>query len=104
MFAHFTVDDVQAHQPHRAECSAVFITPMPHVPYSPDLAPSDFSVFPRMKKVPKGKHFADVEEGKQKTAEALKGIKIHEFKKCFGQWRKHLHRCIASNGECFEGD
>ena len=33
-----------------------------------------------MKKVLKGKHFADVEEVKQKTAEALKGIKIDEFK------------------------
>ena len=29
-----------------------------------------------MKKVLKGKHFADVEEVKQKMAEALKGIKL----------------------------
>ena len=33
-----------------------------------------------MKKVLKGKQFADVEEVKQKMAEALKGIKIDEFK------------------------
>ena len=33
-----------------------------------------------MKKVLKGKFFANVEEGKQKTEEALKGIKINEFK------------------------
>ena len=39
------------------------------------------SLFPRMKKVLKGKHFADVQEEKQKTAEALKGIKTGEFKK-----------------------
>ena len=36
-----------------------------------------------MKKVLKGKPFADVEEVKQKTAEALKGIKIDEFKTVF---------------------
>ena len=58
-----------------------------------------------MKKVLKGKCFADVEEVKQKkTAKALKGIKIDEFKNHFEQWKKSLNRCIASNGEYFEGD
>ena len=41
-----------------------------------------------MKKVLTGKHFADVEEVKQKTVEALKGIKIDEFKNCFEQWKE----------------
>ena len=41
-----------------------------------------------MKKVLKGKDFADVEEVKQKLAEALKGIKIAKFKNCFEQWGK----------------
>ena len=36
-----------------------------------------------MKKVLKGKHFADVPEVKQKMAEALKGIKIDMFKNMF---------------------
>ena len=56
-----------------------------------------------MKKVLKGKHFANVEEVKQKTAEALKGIKIDKFKNCFEQW-KSLDRCTGLNGEYFEGD
>ena len=56
-----------------------------------------------MKKVLKGKCFADVEEVKQKTAEALKGIKIDKFKNCFEQW-KHLNRYTASIGKYFEGD
>ena len=74
---------------------------MPHPPYSPDLTPGDF-LSPQIKKVLKGTHFADVEEAKQKTAEALKGIKTDEFKNYFEQWKKHLHRYIASNGEYFE--
>ena len=45
-----------------------------------------------------------MEEVKQKTAEALKGVKINKFKNCFEQWKKRLDRCIASNGEYFEGD
>ena len=43
-------------------------------------------------------------QNKKKTAEALKGIKTDEFKNCFEQWKKCLSRCIASNGEYFEGD
>ena len=46
----------------------------------------------------------NVEEVNQKTAEALKGIKIDEFKNCFEHWEKHLSRCTASNGEYLEGD
>ena len=57
-----------------------------------------------MKKVLKGKHFADVEEVTQKKAEALKGIKTYKFKDCFEQWEKSLDGCVASNGEYFEGD
>ena len=57
-----------------------------------------------MKNVLKGERFASVEEEKQKKAEMLKGIKIDKFKNCFEQWKKQLDRCIASNGEYFEGD
>ena len=63
-----------------------------------------YFVFPWVKKVLKGKHFADVEEVKQNTVEALKGIKINEFKNCFEQWKKHLKKDIVSNGEYFESD
>ena len=55
-----------------------------------------------MKKVLKGKCFADVEEVKQKTAEALRGIPIDKYKNCFEQWEKSLDRCTASNGENFK--
>ena len=76
---------------------------MIHSLWSPYLTPSNFFLFPWMKKVPKGKHVASVEV-KQKMAEALKGIKINEFRNCVEQWKKFLDRCIVSNGEYFEGD
>ena len=48
-----------------------------------------------MKEVLKGKRFATVEEAKQKTAEALKGIEMDgidfhcsiQFRNCFEQWK-----------------
>ena len=39
-----------------------------------------------MKEVLKGKSFKNVEEAKQKTAKALKGIKIDKPQNCFEQW------------------
>ena len=53
------------------------MTPISHPPYSLHLSLDE--------KVLKRKRFADVEEVKQKTTEALKGIKIDEFKNCFEQ-------------------
>ena len=41
-----------------------------------------------MKKVFQGQRFADMEELKEKMAEALKGINIHEFKNCSEQQKK----------------
>ena len=60
---------------------------------------TSFFLFPQMKKVLKGKRFADVKVVTQKTAETLKGIKIDKFKNRFEQWKKHLDKCIASNGK-----
>ena len=80
------------------------MTELIHSPYSPDLTPCDFFLFPRIKKVLKGKRFADVEEVKKKTTETLKGITLQEFQDCFKKWKTRLDRCIASNGQYFEGD
>ena len=65
--------------------------PLPHPPYSPDLTPRGFFVSP-MKKVLKGKHFANVKDVRQKTTETLKGINIDEFKNCFEQRKPCLGR------------
>ena len=65
------------------------MTPVPHPPYSSSLTQSAFYfVSSDKKKVLKGNHFASVEEVNQKMAEALKGIKMNEFKTCFEQWKK----------------
>jgi len=61
---------------------------IPHPPYSPDLAPCDFFLFPHMKGQMKGKRFADISEVKKKTLEVLNNINTEEFQKCFQQWEK----------------
>ncbi|XP_029941109.1 uncharacterized protein LOC115383163 isoform X4 [Salarias fasciatus] len=77
---------------------------LPHPLYSPDLAPCDFFLFPRMKKALKGRRFDDVEEVQKKSKQALKRIFTREYADCFEQWKSRLQRCIQAEGEYFEGD
>jgi hypothetical protein len=51
----------------------------------------------------KGKRFQNVQV-REKTTEALKAITFQEFQNCFEQWKKLWDKCIASQGEYFEGD
>lgn len=50
------------------------ISILQHPPYSPDLAPRDFFLFPKIKSLLKGTHFQTVDDVKMKTAELLKGL------------------------------
>lgn len=59
------------------------MSPLPHAPYSPDLAPCDFFLFPRMKRDMKGQRFDDVEAIKKKTRQELSAITTDEFETCF---------------------
>jgi histone-lysine N-methyltransferase SETMAR len=42
-----------------------------HLPYSPDLAPGDFWLFPELKSVLKGKRFLDIEDIKSSVRKIL---------------------------------
>uniref|UniRef100_A0A672JGS6 Tc1-like transposase DDE domain-containing protein n=1 Tax=Salarias fasciatus TaxID=181472 RepID=A0A672JGS6_SALFA len=80
------------------------MTLLPHPPYSPDLAPCDFSLFPRLKKQLKGRRFADVEEVTDKAQQVLKGIISLEFADTFIKRETWLECCINADGDYFEGD
>ena len=92
--AHFMMSDLQVHPliPHWVFSSFWPKMAWPLCPTLPIhlISPQTtfFCLFAQRKNVLKGKHFADVEEVKQKMAETLNGIKIDEFKNCFEQWKK----------------
>ena len=52
-------------------------------PYSPDLAPCDFFLFPRLKKVLKGHRFETTEDIKRNSTKTLFDIPKKEFAKYF---------------------
>lgn len=82
-----------------ARCGFEFLE---HPPYSPDLAPSDYFLFPELKKFTRGKVWRSVEElqgaighwlGNQSSDWYAMGIR-----RCTDRWR----RCIEKNGAYFE--
>jgi hypothetical protein len=79
------------------------ITEMEYPSYYPDLAPSDFWLFPKIKYTLKGCRFQDTEDTK-KVIIAMKAILQQEFHKCFQQCQHCWAKCIAAQGEYFKRD
>jgi len=79
------------------------ITVLEHPPYSPDLAPCDFYLFPNIKSVLKGTHFVSVEHVKAKTTEILNSLTEHDLQNCFEHWQHRMQLCANSEGNYFEG-
>ena len=75
-----------------------------HPAYSPDLAPCDFFLFDKIKDAMRGTHFGIVEELKGEASRLLKAIPGSDWKKCFESWKNQMRRCIAAEGDYFEGD
>lgn len=75
---------------------------IPHPPYSPDLAPCDFWVFPNLKRHLKGTHFSSDAEVKAAVARWIQS-QPHAFffdgiQQLVERWRK----CVELNGDYIE--
>jgi len=77
---------------------------IPQPPYSPDLSHCDFFLFLRLKNHLKGRHFGTLNNIQKIVTDELKGIQAEAFQHCYEQWKKCLRRCVAAQGNYFEGD
>ncbi|PNF14013.1 hypothetical protein B7P43_G03567 [Cryptotermes secundus] len=77
---------------------------VPHPTYSPDLAPCDFFLFPKMKIKLKGRRFDTVEEIQAETQTVLNTLTKKDFQDAFEKWQKCWDWCMRSQGDYFDGD
>ena len=70
------------------------MTVIPHPAYSPDLAPCDFFLFPKLKLRMKGRTFDTIEEIQEESQRVLDTIPKRDFQCCFQAWQKRWDRCI----------
>ena len=70
-----------------------------HSPYSPDLAPCDFCLFPKLR----GCRYETIEEMKEAVTTVIDTLIQEDF---HGAFQKLLeqYKCIAAGGDYFEGD
>lgn len=76
----------------------------PQPPYSPDLSPCDFFLFPQLKTHLKGHRFGTLDNVQKAVTDQLKAIPISAFHHSYEEWKTRLQRCVASEGCYFEGD
>jgi len=77
---------------------------VPQPPYSPDLSTCDFFLFPKLKFHFKGCHYGTVKNIEKAVTDQLKGIPVSDYQRCYEEWEQRLRRCVASQGDYFEGD
>ena len=72
-----------------------------HPPYSPDLAPADFYLFPKVKAMLAGEHLDD-DEVKVAWEGVTGPIGVHEWLSAFETWIRRCDRCIEKAGNFVE--
>lgn len=75
---------------------------LPHAPYSPDLAPCKFSIFPRLKADLRGRRFESNEELRFAVRSAVRGYSTEFYRKTFDSWVYRHSKCLEHSGEYFE--
>ena len=76
------------------------IKTVPQPPYSSDLAPCDFCLFPKLR----GCHYETIEEMKKAVTKVTDTLKQEDFHGAFQKLMEWYNKCIAAGGDYFEGD
>ena len=76
------------------------IKTVPHSPYSPDLAPCDFRLFPKLR----GCHYETIEEIKEAVMKVIDTLTQEDFDGAFQKLLERYNKCIAARGDYLEGD
>lgn len=75
---------------------------LPHPPYSPDLAPSDYYLFPNLKRWLRGQRFSTNEEVEWETDAYFEGLEQDYYSKGIAMLEKRWIKCIELKGEYVE--
>ncbi len=77
-------------------------TILPHPPYSPDLAPSDYYLFRHLKKHLRGHHFQNTQQLSDTVTEFLTSRPQAFYQEGFEELVKRFGKCINNHGSYFE--
>ena len=73
---------------------------VPQPLYSQDLSPCDFCLFPKLR----GCRYETIEEMKESMTKVIDTLTQEDFDGAFQKLLQRYNKCIAAEGDCFEGD
>ena len=80
------------------------IKTVPQPPYSPDLAPCDFWLFPKLKEKLRGCCYETIEEMKEAVTKVIDTFTQEDMHGAFQKLLEWYNKCIAAGGDYFEVD
>ena len=69
-------------------------------PYSPDLTPCDFRLFPKLR----GCHYETIEEIKEAVTKVIDTLTQEDFHGAFEKLLERYKKCITAGVDYFEGE
>ena len=76
------------------------IKTVPQPPYSLDLAPCDFCLFPKLR----GCRYEKIEKMKEAVTKVIDTLTQEAFHGSFQKLLERYNKCVAVGGDYFEGD
>ena len=76
------------------------IKTLPQLPYSPDLAPCDFWLFPKLR----GNRYETIGEMKEAVTKVVDALTHEDFHGAFQKFLELYNKCIAAGGDYSEGE
>ena len=76
------------------------IKTVPQPPYSPDLAPCDFWLFPKLT----GCHYETIEEMRGAVTKVIDTLTQEDLYRAFQKLLERYNKCHAAGGDYFEGN
>ena len=73
-------------------------------PYSPDLAPCDFSLSPKLKEKLGDCRYETIEEIKEAVTKVIDTLTKEDFHGAFQKFLERYNKCITAGGDYFKGD
>jgi len=94
-------------RPHSAHVTTALLKKfkwdiLDHPPYSPDIAPSDFHLFLRLKKHLAGKKFDDDDEVQKEVMTWFKGQAADFYNSGIQKLVPKINNCVDNAGDCVE--
>ena len=101
---YYLADNAPIHTSHQSTAilEKCGLTVLPHPPYSPDLAPSDYYLFRHLKQHLRGQRFTNKQELKDVTTNFLRGQPQNFYKNGIHEFALRWRKCADVGGSYFE--